>query len=99
MLCLPLALLVAPMTRTDKAAVVLALAVAILGAAFVLVVLASQPTSINKADPWPRTSITDIPLLTDEQRTAAAKGETVAFYAAGKHYVVAGMPQEYIFKE
>lgn len=55
----------------------------------------SQPSGYDpQPAEWP--DISDRPLLTAEQAAEARETGTVAFEAAGKSYIVAGMPAEYL---
>lgn len=81
--------------RYRDVAVVAALYLALIVGASVLLVVQSQPAGYEpQPAEWPE--IGDRPLLTAEQAAEARATGSVAFWCAGKSYVVAGMPVEYI---
>lgn len=76
-------------------AIMAAMYLALIVGASVLLVVQSQPTGYDPAPAeWP--DISDRPLLTAEQMAEARETGTAAFDCAGKHWVVEGIPDEYI---
>ena len=76
-------------------AIMAAMYLALIVGAFALLVLQSQPPGYApQPAEWP--DISDRPLLTAEQMAEAREGGAVAFDAAGEHWVVEGIPDEYI---
>lgn len=71
-----------------------AMYLALIFGATALLVAQSQPAGYApQPAEWP--DISDRPLLTAEQAAEARETGSAAFWCAGKHYIVAGMPVEY----
>lgn len=72
-----------------------ALYIALIVGASALLVLQSQPAGYEpQPAEWP--DISDRPLLSAEQMAEVRETGTAAFECAGKSYIVAGMPAEYM---
>lgn len=76
-------------------AIMSAMYLALIVEASVLLVVQSQPPGYApQPAEWP--DISDRPLLTAEQAVEAHETGAAAFDAAGKHWIVEGIPDEYI---
>lgn len=76
-------------------AIMAALCLALVVGATALLVAQSQPAGYEPAPAeWP--DISDRPLLTAEQAAEARETGAAAFDAAGEHWIVEGIPDEYI---
>lgn len=83
------------MSKYRGLATIAAMCLALIVGASVLLIAQSQPAGYapHPAE-WPE--ISDRPLLTAEQAAEARETGGTAFWCAGKHYIVAGMPAEYL---
>ena len=83
------------MSKYRNLVIMAALYLALIVGASVLLALQSQPAGYapHPAD-WP--DISDRPLLTAEQAAEARETGAAAFDAAGEHWIVEGIPDEYI---
>lgn len=76
-------------------AILAAMYLALIAGSLALLVAQSQPRGIEPTPvDWPE--ISDRPLLTPEQAAQARETGTAAFWCAGRHYTVAGIPAEYL---